>query len=183
MTTRKKATKKGATQTTWSLTECAVSYLERLRTERKSESTIGAYSADLDLAVEVLGGETDIAKIDLDAVHRFNESTQVTTTKSGRPKADPTIQRSRRVLRLALQHAEREGVIEAAPIEPKKRAAKAEDAPTAEPTSTAKPKRAKRPPLSQREAIGNDDQREKPAAAEDDPAQISYASTGEPVSA
>jgi hypothetical protein len=96
--------------------------------------------------------------------------------EDGREKAQPTIDRTRRVLRLALQHAEREGVIEAAPIEAKRAKKDAEPAP-----ETSKPKRTKRVPLHQREAIGLDDQRDEPAAAEDDPAQITYASTGEPV--
>ena len=86
----------------------------------------------------------------------------MTTTKSGRAKAQPTIDRSRRVLRLALTFAEQQGAIEAVPIEAKARA-------------------RKDVPLSQRESIGNDDAKLYPAADPSDPAQITYASTGEPV--
>jgi hypothetical protein len=159
-----KAKKSKKSKPTWTLTECALAYLESLKAARKSESTINAYAADLDLATEVLGGETPIAQLTIADIERFNASQQVTTTKSGRAKAQPTIDRSRRVLRLALTFAEQQGAIDAAPL-------------------PEKPARAKKDvPLSQREAIGNDDAKLYPAAAEDDPAQIVYASTGEPVS-
>jgi hypothetical protein len=158
-----KSSKKTATKPTWTLTECALAYLESLKVARKSESTISAYAADLDLATEVLGTETPIAAIRPADVERFNASEPVLRTKSGRDKAMPTIERSRRVLRLALVFAEQSGAIEAAPI-------------------AEKPKRARKDvPLSQREAIGNDDAKLYPAADPSDPAQISYASTGEPV--
>ncbi|MBK9386075.1 MAG: hypothetical protein IPN34_14785 [Planctomycetes bacterium] len=161
----KKPKSKGAKKTakpTWTLTETALAYLESLKAAHKSESTINAYAADLDLATEVLGAETPIAAITPADVERFNSSEPVLRTKSGRDKALPTIERSRRVLRLALVFAEQQGAIEAAPIE-------------------AKPLGKKDVPLSQREAIGNDDAKLYPAAADDDPAQITYASTGEPV--
>jgi site-specific recombinase XerD len=154
---------KKRTTTSWTLTQAAVAFLESLRAARKSESTINAYSADLDLAVEVLGAETPIAAITAADVERFNTSEPVLRTKSGRDKAQPTIDRSRRVLRLALTFAEQQGAIETAPIE-------------------AKPRAKKDVPLSQREVIGNDDAKLYPAADPSDPAMIVYASTGEPVS-
>ncbi|MBK9387350.1 MAG: hypothetical protein IPN34_21250 [Planctomycetes bacterium] len=134
-----KATKKTA-KPTWTLTETALAYLESLKAGHKSESTINAYAADLDLATEVLGAETPVGAITPADVERFNTSQQVTTTKSGRAKAQPTIDRSRRVLRLALTFAEQSGAIETAPIEAKSRA-------------------KKDVPLSQREVVGNDDAR------------------------
>jgi hypothetical protein len=133
-----KATKKTA-KPTWTLTECALAYLESLKAAHKSESTISAYAADLDLATEVLGGETPIAAITPADVERFNASSPVTTTKSGRAKAQPTIDRSRRVLRLALVFAEQQGAIEAAPIAEKPKRAKEEPA-----TEPAKAKRGKK---------------------------------------
>ena len=45
----------------------------------------------------------------------------------------------------------------------------------------ARPRAKKDVPLSQRESIGNDDTRIYPSADPSDPAQIAYASTGEPV--
>jgi site-specific recombinase XerD len=156
-----KTTKKRAAPT-WSLTECALAYLESLKTARKSESTISAYAADLDLATQVLGAETPIGAISIEDVTRFNGSEVVLKTKSGRAKAQPTIDRSRRVLRLALVYAEQQGAIETVPIE-------------------AKPRAKKDVPLSQREVVGNDDAKLYPAADPSDPAQITYASSGEPV--
>lgn len=160
---KSKATKKTA-KPTLTLTETALAYLESLKAARKSESTISAYASDLDLATEVLGGETPIAAITPADVERFNTSEPVLRTKSGRDKATPTIERSRRVLRLALVFAEQQGAIEAAPIEAKKRA-------------------KKDVPLSQREVVGNDDAKLYPAAADGDGPQITYASTGEQASA
>ncbi|MBK9386514.1 MAG: hypothetical protein IPN34_17005 [Planctomycetes bacterium] len=160
---KSKSSKKPAIKPTWTLTECALAYLESLKVARKSESTVNAYAADLDLATEVLGTETPIAQITLADVERFNASEPVLRTKSGRDKAMPTIERSRRVLRLALVFAEQQGALESAPI-------------------AEKPKRAKKDvPLSQREVVGNDDAKLYPTADPSDPAQITYASTGEPV--
>jgi hypothetical protein len=174
-----KATKKRAAPT-WSLTECALAFLESLRAAHKSESTISAYASDLDLATQVLGGETPISQLTLADIERFNESEPVLRTKSGREKATPTIERSRRVLRLALVFAESQGAIEAVPIA-EKRAKK--DAATTEPAVGSDEWKAaqRKLPLHKREAIGLDDEKVKPAAADDDPAQIVYASTGEPV--
>jgi site-specific recombinase XerD len=158
-----KAKKSKKSKPTWTLTEAALAFLESMKTARKSESTISAYASDLDLATEVLGGETPIAQLTPADIERFNASSPVTTTKSGRAKALPTIERSRRVLRLALVFAEQSGAIEAAPI-------------------AEKPKRAKKDvPLSQREVVGNDDAKLYPSADPSDPATIVYASTGEPV--
>ncbi|MBK9386567.1 MAG: hypothetical protein IPN34_17275 [Planctomycetes bacterium] len=159
---KSKATKKTA-KPTWTLTQAALAYLESLKVARKSESTVSAYAADLDLATEVLGAETPIAALTEADVERFNASQQVTTTKSGRAKAQPTVDRSRRVLRLALTFAEQQGAIEKVPIE-------------------AKPRTKKDVPLSQREVVGNDDAKLYPAAHPSDLATIVYASTGEPVS-
>ena len=115
------------------------------KSTKKSESTVNAYAADLDLATEVLGAETPIGQLTLDDITRFNASEPVLRTKSGRDKALPTIERSRRVLRLALVFAEQQGAIESAPIPPKKRAPKDEAAPvptTPEPAAKPKGKRA-----------------------------------------
>jgi hypothetical protein len=161
----RKPKSKGAKKTakpTWTLTETALAYLESLKAARKSESTINAYAADLDLATQVLGAETPVGAITPADVERFNTSEPVLRTKSGRDKATPTIDRSRRVLRLALTFAEQSGAIESAPIE-------------------AKPRAKKDVPLSQREVVGNDDARIYPSADPSDPATITYASTGAPV--
>src|SRR5688572_32110907 len=126
MTTKKPKSKKPTSTTTWTLTQTAVAYLESLRAAKKSESTVNSYAADLDLATEVLGAETPIAQLTIDDITRFNQSEPVLTTKSGRPKALPTVERSRRVLRLALVFAEQQGAIESAPI-PAKRKSTTED--------------------------------------------------------
>ncbi|MBK9387394.1 MAG: hypothetical protein IPN34_21475 [Planctomycetes bacterium] len=179
---KSKSPKKPATKPTWTLTECALAYLESLKAARKSESTISAYASDLDLATQVLGTETPIAQITLADVERFNASEPVLRTKSGRDKAMPTIERSRRVLRLALVFAEQQGALESAPIAEKPKRAK-KDATTTEPAvgSDEWNEAQRKLPLHKREAIGLDDEKVKPAAAEDDPATIVYASTGEPV--
>jgi hypothetical protein len=173
-----KKAKKG--KPAWTLTEAALAFLASLKAAHKSESTINAYAADLDLATEVLGGETPIAAITPADIERFNTSDPVLRTKSGREKAQPTIDRSRRVLRLALVFAEQQGAIETVPIEAKTRAKR--DATTEPAVGSDEWKEAQRKlPLHKREALGLDDEKVKPAAAEDDPAQIVYASSGEPV--
>lgn len=91
-------------------------YVQHLEAVDKSPATIFGYKMDLDLALAEMGAETPLAVLTEDWVRTFYESERVTTTKAGMPKAKPTIDKTRRVLRLALVWAVEQGWIAAAPI-------------------------------------------------------------------
>jgi hypothetical protein len=80
---------------------------------------VNAYKSDLAIAQRVLGAETAIDSLTPQDVQRFNDSDAVLLSRSGAKKAQPTIDRTRRVLRLALDYAEAEGWIVTTPcVEP-----------------------------------------------------------------
>lgn len=93
----------------------ACSYLAHLEESGKSASTRSVYAKDLELAVAYFGGSTEIGAISDRGVIEFEHSQTVTIAASGREKASPTIERTRRVLRLALTFAADRGWIAAAP--------------------------------------------------------------------
>jgi hypothetical protein len=94
-------------------------YLANLVADQRSDATVGAYKSDLAIAQRVLGAETAIDAITPKDVALFNASDEVLLARSGAEKAKPTIDRTRRVLRLALDYAEAEGWIMTTPcVEP-----------------------------------------------------------------
>ena len=82
----------------------------------KTVSTIASYRADLGMAYRHFGADTLAGAITPAQVTEFNESKAVTKTRKGKPKAKPGVDKTRRVLRLALVWAEQAAVIEKAPI-------------------------------------------------------------------
>ena len=87
------------------LAELATAYATHMEAVGKSNTTIFAYKMELDGAIAELGADTKLAEITPEKVKAFNDSPRVTLTKSGKPKAMPTVLKSRRVLRLALDYA------------------------------------------------------------------------------
>lgn len=100
------------------MAEFAENYLKHLEAAGKSRGTVFSYSVDLGLAVRELGKDLRLKQITPDAVATFFESNAVTRTKTGKPKAKPTIDKARRVLRLALVWAVEQGLIPEAPLPP-----------------------------------------------------------------
>lgn len=94
-------------------------YVVSMQRLGKTESTCASYANDLALAQRVLGEHAVISKITIEDVRRFNESDEVTKLRSGKPRAKPTIDKARRVLRLALCWAAEKKFIDAAPYEAK----------------------------------------------------------------
>jgi hypothetical protein len=99
-----------------SVQRLAAAYLDHLRLAGKSMATQFSYSMDLGIAKRELGAETLIADLTPERVAAFFESPAVTTRKNGRPKTQVTIDKTRRVLRMALTWAEEEGRIAEAPL-------------------------------------------------------------------
>ncbi len=95
----------------------------------KGLGTQMSYRIDLGVAVKHFGEATEVSTLTPRKVENFNESDAVTKTRTGRGKAQPGIDKTRRVLRLALVWAAGAGHIESAPIPESampKRGAKAE---------------------------------------------------------
>ncbi len=98
------------------LHDMAEGYLGWIDKEGAGDGTISSYGAELKLAMRELGDKTLLAELTAERVGEYFESAPVTLTRSGKRKAKPTIDKSRRVLRLALMWAKDEGLINVAPI-------------------------------------------------------------------
>jgi hypothetical protein len=98
------------------LAELSEKYLDHMEREGKSAGTCFSYGMELKAAQGELGAETLVGMLTTDDVEKFNNSTRVTKLKSGRPKSQLSIDKTRRVLRLALTWAAQKGWIERSPI-------------------------------------------------------------------
>lgn len=109
------------------LEQFAEHYLKHLEAVGKSRGTVFSYSIDLALAVRELGNDLRVKLLTADRVAAFFESDAVVKTRSGKSKAKPTIDKTRRVLRLALEWAAAAGLIPVAPLPQKETHAQAAD--------------------------------------------------------
>jgi hypothetical protein len=91
-------------------------WIESLRAAGHSKSTVSSYSADLEVAYEVLDGDSAATDLTEKQIIAFNESKAVLRKKNGKAKAKPTILKTRRALRLALVWAVQTGRIKKAPF-------------------------------------------------------------------
>jgi hypothetical protein len=71
---------------------------------------------ELKTAAAELGEDTPIADITPERVQAFFDSKRVTKLRSGKNKAKPSIDKTRRVLRLALCWAAERGIVAKAPL-------------------------------------------------------------------
>lgn len=91
-------------------------YLGWMESQGKSRGTIASYSAELKLAMSELGAETLLAALTPEQVATYFASPRVTRLRSGKPKSQLSIDKTRRVLRLALGWAVSAGWIESVPL-------------------------------------------------------------------
>jgi hypothetical protein len=119
------------------LAQLSERYLDHMEREGKSLGTCFSYGMELKAAQAELGAETLVAAISAEDVERFNKSKRVTKLNSGKPKAQPSIDKTRRVLRLAITWAVQVGLVAASPYSSK------DEAPADEPTPP-KPKKARK---------------------------------------
>jgi hypothetical protein len=98
-----------------SLRAIADAWLASLQDAGHTPSTVSSYRNDMEVAHEFFG---DISAGDMTEkqVATFNASKAVVKKANGKPKAQPTILKTRRALRLALVWAEEQGLIKKAPI-------------------------------------------------------------------
>jgi hypothetical protein len=128
------------------LSDLSERYLHNMETEGKSRGTVFSYSMELGAAQKELGADTPIADITRADVIRFNESPRVTLLRSGKPKSQLSIDKTRRVLRLALGFAVQTGLLASSPAEnyEAKRASEPAKQPEATPETPAKKRRSKK---------------------------------------
>jgi hypothetical protein len=99
------------------LSDLSERYLHFMEMEGRSRGTVFSYSMELGAAQKELGADTPIADITRADVIRFNESPRVTLLRSGKPKSQLSIDKTRRVLRLALGFAVQTGLLASSPAE------------------------------------------------------------------
>jgi len=98
------------------LHDVAEGYLAAIEKDEAGPGTLSSYRMELKLAMRELGKTTPLAEITTKRVLAYFESDAVMKTKTGKPKAQPTWAKSRRVLRLALFWAQDAGLCEVAPV-------------------------------------------------------------------
>ena len=108
------------------LADLAARYLTHMAEQGKSEGTRFSYGMELKLAQAELGSDALVSYLTPESIALFNEAPRVTRLKSGRPKSQLSIDKTRRVLRLALTWAHQEGLIDHAVVDPKKDALRAD---------------------------------------------------------
>jgi len=110
---KKRATTPSGTAT---LADLAAAYLAHMESEGKSDGTISSYRMELRTAAAELGEDTQIADLTPERVQEFFTCKRVTKLRSGKNKAKPSVDKTRRVLRLALVWAADSGILAKAPI-------------------------------------------------------------------
>jgi hypothetical protein len=98
------------------LAELAEKYLAHMETDGKSPGTCSSYGAELKLAIKHLGGDVQVASITPEQVAEYFDSKPVTKLRSGKKKSQLSIDKTRRVLRLALCYAVERKLIATAPL-------------------------------------------------------------------
>ena len=91
-------------------------YIEHMEQVGKSPGTTFSYKVELEGAVAEIGADTPLKLVTEDWVRRYFESDRAMKTKHGGLKSKLTVDKSRRVLRLALVWAVGKGWIESAPL-------------------------------------------------------------------
>ena len=77
---------------------------------------MGEERMDLRVALKALGEKTKLGNLTPKKVGDYFESDAVVKSRSGKPKNERTIAKTRRVLRMALEWAEKKGFVDKAPI-------------------------------------------------------------------
>ena len=98
------------------LADIAAGYLAHMEEAGKSDGTISSYRMELKTAMDEIGEATPAADITTERVQEFFDCKRVTKLRSGKSKAKPSIDKTRRVLRLALVWAAERGIVATAPI-------------------------------------------------------------------
>jgi len=107
---------KGANAMSETLHDAAQAYLEHLKTQGKKERTIYTYNKDLELIESFFGADRKLSSIMPAHVGRFFKSNALLKLSSGKKRAKPTVDKTRRVLRMLLVWAKETGRIDKLPL-------------------------------------------------------------------
>jgi len=111
-----KAKKAKAVSGVATLVDLCAAYATQMEEDGKSDGTIASYKMELKTAMAELGEETPLADLTPEKVEAFFKSKKVTKLRSGKNKSQLSIDKTRRVLRLALVWAEERGIVAKAPL-------------------------------------------------------------------
>jgi hypothetical protein len=138
---KKKTNASASIDPTITLAKLSEMYLEHMEQDGKSVGTCFSYTMELKSAIAEIGGDTLVSELTPHLIERFNACDRVMLLKSGKPKAQPSIDKTRRVIRLALTWAAQIGLIASAPY-PTKDAEAANEAASDAPAADAAPAKA-----------------------------------------
>jgi site-specific recombinase XerD len=91
-------------------------YMEHLRERGKSERTLYTYARDAEQITAFFGADRKLSGILTPHVGKFLKSDALLRLPSGKERAEPTVRKTVRVLRMFLVWARDEGYIEKAPL-------------------------------------------------------------------
>jgi len=98
------------------LHDVAQAYLEHLRKQGKKEATIKTYAKDFEQIEAFFGADRKLSAILPAHIGRFFKSDALLKLPSGKKRAEPTIEKTRRVLRMFLVWAKETGRIDKLPL-------------------------------------------------------------------
>ncbi len=99
-----------------SLKEAVGTYLEYLKEMGKKPGTIASYGRDFDLAIEFFGEDKTIDSIAVCNIGKFFKSDLMNKLKNGNEKAEPTVKKTKRAVRMMFTWAKDSGMIKTLPI-------------------------------------------------------------------
>ncbi len=91
-------------------------YLVYLKETGKKPGTIASYGKDFDLAIEFFGEDKKIDSIAICNIGKFFKSDLMNKLKNGNDKAEPTIKKTKRAVRMMFTWARDTGMINTLPI-------------------------------------------------------------------
>jgi len=108
--------RKGENIMSETLHEAAKAYIEHLRTQGKTERTLYTYGKDFEQIESFFGAERKLTSILVPHVGKFFKSDALLKLSSGKERAKPTVEKTKRVLRMFLIWAKETGRIEKPPL-------------------------------------------------------------------
>jgi hypothetical protein len=107
---------KGGRAMTETLHQATQAYLEHLRSQGKKERTLYTYGKDFEQIEGFFGSERKLSAILTPHVGKFFKSDALLKLPSGRERSQPTVEKTKRVLRMFLIWARETGRIDKLPL-------------------------------------------------------------------
>jgi len=98
------------------LHQAALAYLEHLRTQGKKERTLYTYGKDFEQIEAFFGAERKLSAVLIPHVGKFFKSDALLKLPNGRERSAPTVEKTKRVLRMFLIWAKETGRIDKLPL-------------------------------------------------------------------